>query len=72
MPYKDFMATAQKLTITGSYKRLGYATILTEITDAKVIITLSEAIRFTSVANGINKVLGNESSFSPNLFEIID
>jgi len=38
----------------------------------RLIIILSEAIRFTSVANGVNSVLdNNEISFSPNLFEII-
>lgn len=38
---------------------------------ARLIVVSSEAIRFTSVANGVNKILGNENSFTPNLFEII-
>lgn len=38
---------------------------------ARLIITLSEVTRFSSVVNGINSVLGNENSFSPNLFKII-
>jgi len=38
----------------------------------RLIIILSEAIRFTSVAKGVNSVLdNNEVSFNPNLFEII-
>jgi hypothetical protein len=38
---------------------------------ATLTITTSEAIRFLSVANGINNVLQNGGAFSPNTFEII-
>lgn len=37
----------------------------------RLIIATSEAVRFSSVSNGINSVLGNNSSFNPNPFEII-
>ena len=37
----------------------------------RLIITISEAVRFSSVAIGINSVLGNDTSFTPNSFEII-
>ncbi len=38
---------------------------------ARLIIITSEAIRFTSVANGIKNILENENEFTPNSFEII-
>lgn len=38
---------------------------------ARLIIILSGAIRFATVANGINNILGNSNTFSPNLFELI-
>jgi len=37
----------------------------------RLIIATSESIRFSSVANGINSILGTEAVFSPNSFEII-
>lgn len=38
---------------------------------ARLIIISSEAVRFSSVAKGVASILGNQSSFSPNSFEII-
>lgn len=37
----------------------------------RLIIATSESIRFSSVAKGINSILGTEAVFSPNSFEII-
>jgi len=37
----------------------------------RLIIATSEAIRFSSVANGISSVLENDTAFTPNSFEII-
>jgi hypothetical protein len=97
-PCEETTIKAEKLSVNGTYKSLGFGMKLPVITDknlfesinilnnvknskdigqaeydsiARLIITLSEATRFSSVANGINSVLGNENSFSPNLFEII-
>ncbi|MEC4004337.1 ribosome-inactivating family protein [Flavobacterium sp. SUN052] len=61
----------ESITILNQFK--GTKEIQKQELDAltRLIIATSEAVRFSSVANGINSVLGNSSNFTPNSFEII-